>query len=205
MTEREAFETWAKQPPREWDCDRYTDHEAWPGNYRHYQAQCAWEGWQAAKAQPAQPAQAGQVLITPETGNAPDQGASAITSESGKAGQALTVNDLWTSDTIMALNAELGLSIDQIAKFARAIEQAVLAKLVPQWIATADQMPPPDTWLLVTWGDGAVDKAHTFTKWKHASNPLGYLIQGHPGSHNDVTHWMHLPPPPGIGGEKGGA
>ncbi len=48
-----------------------------------------------------------------------------------QAGQVLTVDDLWTSDTIMALNAELGLSIDQIAKFARAIEQAVLAKRVP--------------------------------------------------------------------------
>lgn len=72
----------------------------------------------------------------------------------------------------------------------------------PQWIAVADQMPPPDTWLLVAWGGSAVDKAHTFTKWRHASNPLGYLIQGHPGSHGDVTHWMPLPSFPCTALEK---
>ena len=62
------------------------------------------------------------------------------------------------------------------------------------WTSMKDRPPPPDTWLLVTWGTHrAVDKAHTFSKWKHPSHPLGYLIQGHPGSHNDVTAWMLLP------------
>lgn len=57
--------------------------------------------------------------------------------------------------------------------------------------------PPPDAWLLVVWGNHrAVDKAHTFTKYRHKLHPLEYLIQGHPGSHNDVTHWMPLPAPP---------
>ncbi len=65
------------------------------------------------------------------------------------------------------------------------------------WTPIAEQMPPFGVKLLVVWGDHkAVDKAHTFSKWKHKSHPLGYLIQGHPGSHNDVTHWMLLPEPP---------
>lgn len=65
MTDREQFEAWAKQPPMEWDCERYTENEAWPDNYRNYPTQCAWEGWQAARAGlvspvavTAQPAQA---------------------------------------------------------------------------------------------------------------------------------------------------
>ena len=65
------------------------------------------------------------------------------------------------------------------------------------WRPIATEFPPPDSWLLVTWGSHkAVDKAHTFMKWKHPSNPSGYLIQGHPGSHNDVTHWQFLPKEP---------
>jgi hypothetical protein len=63
------------------------------------------------------------------------------------------------------------------------------------WVPMAERWPPPDAWLLVTWGGSVVDKAHTFTKWKHRTNPKGYLIQGHPGSHNCVTHWMLLPAP----------
>ena len=64
------------------------------------------------------------------------------------------------------------------------------------WTSMAEDWPPPDVWLLVTWGDHAsVDKAHTFVKWKHRTNPKGYLVQGHPGSHNDVTHWSLLPGP----------
>jgi hypothetical protein len=65
------------------------------------------------------------------------------------------------------------------------------------WVPMRERPPPPDTWLLVTWGNHrAVDKAHTFTKWKHRTHPLGYLIQGHPGAHTDVTHWQPLPAPP---------
>ena len=61
------------------------------------------------------------------------------------------------------------------------------------WTAMGEAWPPPNVWLLVAWGGGHADVAHTFTKWRHASNPKGYLIQGHPGSHNCVTHWMPLP------------
>lgn len=64
----------------------------------------------------AQPGQAGQEPITSETGNTPDQGASAITAESGKAGQVLSDEKLW----------EMWVeSPSDVLRFARAIEQAV--------------------------------------------------------------------------------
>jgi len=67
----------------------------------------------------------------------------------------------------------------------------------PLWTSAREQMPPPDVELLVAWGDHrAVDTAHTHVRWKHPSHPLGYLIQGHPGSHNDVTDWMLRPVAP---------
>lgn len=74
MTEREQFEVEFVKLNYQWS-DANKDK--------------AFLGWQMARAQPAQ---AGP--ITSETGNAPDQGASAITSESGKAGQVLT-DDQW--------------------------------------------------------------------------------------------------------------
>ncbi|MDE2106018.1 MAG: hypothetical protein KGL39_52835 [Patescibacteria group bacterium] len=73
---------------------------------------------------------------------------------------------------------------------------SIKATAPAQWQKMSDQPPPPDSYLLVAWGDHqAVDKAHTFSKWKHPACPLGFIIQGHPGSHNDVTHWMLLPTP----------
>ena len=48
---REAFEAWAKAPPREWDVYRYPNNEAkyaWPGAYRDYIVAGAWDAWQAA-------------------------------------------------------------------------------------------------------------------------------------------------------------
>lgn len=73
------------------------------------------------------------------------------------------------------------------------------------WISVKDTMPPPNVRLLVVWGAGQVDTAHTFYKWRHSLHPLGYLIQGHPGSHAAVTHWMLLPPlPSGTGGSSNG-
>lgn len=50
---REDFEAWAKQPPMEWDCERYTENEAWPGSYRNYPTHCAWDGYLAATQQSA--------------------------------------------------------------------------------------------------------------------------------------------------------
>lgn len=99
-----------------------------------------WQAWQAARAQPAQ---AGQVPITSETGNTPDQGASAITSESGKAGQVLTDDFIkaealeafdcyWDADDETLVNKYgHGVYLSRFIDFARAVEAAVLAKRVP--------------------------------------------------------------------------
>jgi hypothetical protein len=65
-----------------------------------------------------------------------------------------------------------------------------------EWVPCANKMPPRDGRYLVWFGGDCIGIAHTFTKWKHQSHPLGYLIQGHGGSHNDVTHWKPLPEPP---------
>lgn len=45
MTEREKFEAWAKQPPREWDLWLNPPDHGWPDQYRAYHVQCAWEVW----------------------------------------------------------------------------------------------------------------------------------------------------------------
>ena len=47
MTERDRFEAWAKAPPLEWDTDIAGPKEAWPGQYKLYHVQSAWEAWQA--------------------------------------------------------------------------------------------------------------------------------------------------------------
>ena len=47
---RKAFEAWATAEPREWDISRFDESAPWPGNYRSYPTQCAWEAWQAACA-----------------------------------------------------------------------------------------------------------------------------------------------------------
>ncbi len=46
--QREAFEAWAKKPPREFYLARHPDAAAWPGNYKDYHVECAWQAWQAA-------------------------------------------------------------------------------------------------------------------------------------------------------------
>ena len=102
------------------------------------------EAWNR-RAQPAP--------ITPETGNKPDQGASAITSESGKAGQVLSdaaiktaaieaFDCCWDSDDETLVNKYgHGVYLWRFIDFARAIEQAVLAKRVPMergWMCLTD-------------------------------------------------------------------
>lgn len=47
--QREAFEAWAKKPPREFYLARHPDAAAWPGNYKDYHVECAWQAWQAAQ------------------------------------------------------------------------------------------------------------------------------------------------------------
>ena len=51
MSQRNEFEEWAIQPPREWDLYKYPNEcksHNWPGQYARYSTQCAWEAWQAA-------------------------------------------------------------------------------------------------------------------------------------------------------------
>lgn len=51
MTMREGFEAEFSAPPYEFDMSRFPESSAaWPGNYRDYNVQCAWEGFQAAYA-----------------------------------------------------------------------------------------------------------------------------------------------------------
>ena len=42
---QELFEEWAESLPREWDVTRQGESSAWPGQYREYAVQCAWEAW----------------------------------------------------------------------------------------------------------------------------------------------------------------
>ncbi len=46
--ERARFEKWAKSPPQEWIVSKYPDDSAWPGQYRSYVVQAAWEAWREA-------------------------------------------------------------------------------------------------------------------------------------------------------------
>lgn len=45
---RAVFEAWASEPPFEFCLDRYDGDGTWPGNYRNYSVECAWEGFNAA-------------------------------------------------------------------------------------------------------------------------------------------------------------
>ena len=48
QAQRAAFEAWIAAPPIEAPLDRLDDDASWPGQYRDYHAQLAWEAWQAA-------------------------------------------------------------------------------------------------------------------------------------------------------------
>lgn len=102
-------------------------------------------------------------------------------------------------------------------RFARAIEQAVLAKRVPQWsdIETA----PKDGSIFLCWVTaeryGETDEGQQYTQdvsqadfgWWRPSDDAGYFDCGcgQIADRQHISHWMPLPPPPGIVGEKGGA
>ena len=47
QSNREQFEAKFSQPPYEFEMDRCGPDSSWPGGYREYHVQCAWEGWQA--------------------------------------------------------------------------------------------------------------------------------------------------------------
>lgn len=46
--QRDRFEAWAKAPPREWNIDIAGPKLAWPGQYKIYHVESAWQAWQAA-------------------------------------------------------------------------------------------------------------------------------------------------------------
>jgi len=50
---REEFEKWAAKPPREFSLARHSnDHRAsWPGQYKAYHVQCAWDAWCESKSE----------------------------------------------------------------------------------------------------------------------------------------------------------
>ena len=48
ITEREKFEIWVASPPYNRNCHRFDKDDSWPGMYRDYAVQLAWETWQAA-------------------------------------------------------------------------------------------------------------------------------------------------------------
>ena len=47
-TIRQEFEATISAPPYEHMCDRNSAASAWPGQYKRYETQLAWEMWQAA-------------------------------------------------------------------------------------------------------------------------------------------------------------
>ena len=92
MTQREQFEKWAARPPREWplEAHAYTYESGWPGQYKAYHVQCAWEAWQArAEVTPAMIEAAAQRLVSwpcdnlvwPDSWNALDVAASRNSAE----------------------------------------------------------------------------------------------------------------------------
>lgn len=48
MTLQEQFEAWAQEAPREWSIEKQSELGAFPGQYRDYHVQAAWEAWEAA-------------------------------------------------------------------------------------------------------------------------------------------------------------
>ncbi|MES2973338.1 MAG: hypothetical protein V4757_07000 [Pseudomonadota bacterium] len=54
--DRQEFEAKFSRPPYEFGMERFGDNSAWPGNYRDYHTQCAWEGYRAARTPSQAPA-----------------------------------------------------------------------------------------------------------------------------------------------------
>jgi hypothetical protein len=42
---RREFEQWASKPPFEFDLTINGEESAWPGNYKDFNVDCAWDAW----------------------------------------------------------------------------------------------------------------------------------------------------------------
>lgn len=185
MSEREQFEAWAMQ----FNPQLLINFGRGPT----VRGQIAWEAWQAARAQPAQ---AGQVLT-----------------DAFIRAEALEAFDCyWDADDETLVNKYgHGVYLSRFIDFARAIEQAVLAKRVPQWLPI--ETAPKD---FVSEFDGWNGERVPNVSWAHPEySPKGHFdwcVSEYETGHGwvnvavkNLTHWMPLPPPPGIVGEKEGA
>lgn len=47
MTCQEQFDAWAQAAPREWSIEKQSELGTFPGQYRAYHVQVAWEAWEA--------------------------------------------------------------------------------------------------------------------------------------------------------------
>lgn len=174
MTEREAFEAWVTN-------NGHALHSENNGRYGNETVRNWWEGWQAR----AQPAQAVPLL---------------------------------TDEEIQTAWVEHGLDECAAEDFARAIEQAVRAKLgvaVPQWLPI--ETAPKDGSIFLCWvtaeRDGETDEGQQYAQDVSQAD-FGWWVPGENrdyfdcgcgqiGDRQHITHWMPLPPPPGIVGKEG--
>lgn len=117
-----------------------------------------------------------------------------------QAGQVLSDDELltmWAGD-----QPRPTLGKNKVLAYGRAIEQAVMAKRVPQWLPI-ETAPKDGTRVMVWMNDQYASNQHAFAKlWFYQDGKLGGGAEGYSGDWS-ISHWMPLPPPPGIVGEKG--
>jgi hypothetical protein len=133
-----------------------------------------------------------------------------------QAGQVLTLDEVRESVHEAGLDWHNGWTMGEDAEnrylnLCRAVEAAVLAKRVPQWLPI--ETAPKD---FVSEFDGWNGERVPNVSWAHPEySPKGHFdwcVSEYETGHGwvnvavkNLTHWMPLPPPPGIVGEKGGA
>ena len=76
-----------------------------------------------------------------------------------------------------------------VYEFANAIEQAVTAQAVPEWISVGDSVPPVDETVLVCWDYAAdIDPEKEYLTLDEDYNEYWPNCQDEP-----PTHWLSLP------------
>ena len=214
MTEREQFEAWAKKAgwPHHFTSCNTKDPNAY--------SQESWEVWQAARAQAAQegPVLADNPLFIfaqevihgaykPE--ELKDAAMRAIRHHSAQPAQAVPVltdaelRSILQGTNHMVKNSMHGAFWPELEEACRAVEAAVRAKMGVGWqpISTA---PKDGTRVMVWMDDKYASNRHAFAKlWFYEDGRLGGGAEGYNGDWG-ISHWMPLPPPPGIVGKEGG-